>query len=99
MKSVGLQNTSLETARLERHLASLDSKVDRLMELMATSPATKGDESLTTEQAATFLRVHKQTLLRFTKAGLPHYSNMTKGFRFLKSDLIGFRRNFLNTLK
>ena len=56
-------------------------------------PVLDLDESLTSEEAANFLKVHKGKLLRYVKFGLPYF-RMGKGFRFVRRDLIEFREKF-----
>jgi len=91
---------------LEGRIDELVRKLDHLMEVMGgRAAADDGERSLTTEEAAAFLRVHKQEILRYTKSGLPFYEDMGRGFKFLKRDLIAFRENYrevprsLRTLK
>ena len=52
------------------------------------------DESMTTEEVAAFLRVHKGEVLRYVHAGLPHYRGMGKGLRFNRKDVMAFRERF-----
>jgi excisionase family DNA binding protein len=53
------------------------------------------DESLTTEQAARFLKVSDSTLLRFLKTEhLTFYEIKDHGYRFTRRDLMEFRNQF-----
>lgn len=47
------------------------------------------DSMLTTQEAAEYMRVHPQEILRWSAVGLPHYK-IGKGFRFRKDDLDRF---------
>jgi len=57
------------------------------------------DASLTTEEAAKFLKVDTQEVLRYVKLGLPHYEGMGKGFRFVRKDLIEWREKYRNKME
>lgn len=47
------------------------------------------DSMLTTQEAAEYMRVHPQEILRWKAVGLPYYRT-GKGFRFRKEDLDRF---------
>jgi len=51
------------------------------------------EESLTSKEAAAFLKVNRQRLLIFIKLGLPYY-DIGKGYTFKRIDLIQFREKF-----
>lgn len=52
------------------------------------------ERSLTTEEAAAFLKIHKTSLLRFAQGGMITYHRIGKSFTFSRSDLIGFRERY-----
>ena len=76
---------------------SLSERVDRMLEkfdavLGRLSPDP--DRSLTTEEAAVFLGVHRTTLLRFTQAGSLPFIRLGKTFTYTRADLIEFRDRY-----
>jgi hypothetical protein len=52
------------------------------------------EESMTTAQVASFLKVDKGEVLRYVKLGLPYLDGMGKGFKFIRRDVIAFRERY-----
>ncbi len=76
-------------------MSALLSTMERIAE--ALEARTDPDESLTTAEAARFLRISESTLLRAVRAGLPFYEIKDHGYRFTRPDLIKWREQFKAT--
>jgi len=75
---------------------ALSEKVDRLLGKVDAVLGVLGgqvdpDRSMTTDEAAAFLRVHKTSLLRYVTAGTLRAHRIGKSFTFTRADLINFR--------
>lgn len=75
---------------------ALSEKVDRLLGKVDAVLGVLGgqvdpDRSMTTDEAAAFLRVHKTSLLRHVNAGTLRAHRIGKSFTFTRADLMAFR--------
>jgi len=76
---------------------ALNQKVDRLLDKfdaalgLVGAPGVDPDRSMTTEEAAEFLRIHKTSLLRYAQAGSIPFHQLGKTYTFTRADLIAFR--------
>ena len=55
------------------------------------------ESSMTTDEAADFLKIHKTSLLRYAQGGTIPYHRIGKSFTFCRSDLIRFREGHRTT--
>jgi hypothetical protein len=74
----------------------LSSELAKALVNFGTDFVRQYHASMDAKEAAAFLKVSKNELLRYAKAGLKFYRSGRK-YTFTMQDLIDFRENFRNT--
>ena len=68
-------------------------ELKKSLESLNKENAELHDEWLSTDEAASFLKIHKKTLLRYREAGKLAYSKDGRKIRYKKSDIIKYLNN------
>jgi len=69
------------------------SEIVKVLHEFGTGFAVQMNQSMTADEAAAFLKVSRNELLRYTKFGLAYFRR-GKRYTFTMADLISFRDNF-----
>jgi hypothetical protein len=70
--------------------------LDRIAEALENQ--ADPDASLTTEEAARFLKVSSASIRRYRDQGLPYFQIKDHGIRFIRRDLIYWRERYKRNL-
>ena len=81
-----------------RPTQELSAEIIAVISELGSDAVYRYNESMTVREAAQFLKINKNQVLRYTRCGLPYYK-MGNRFCFLMKDLVEFREKFRSSFE